>query len=56
MFMMVGHVGKRTVKKSCKYGEYGLFGQSCSFSVLLILKVIVIWQEGGGGGGGGLNH
>ena len=25
MFMMVDYVGKKTVKKSCKYGEYGSF-------------------------------
>ena len=25
LFMMVDHVRKMTVKKSCKYGEYGLF-------------------------------
>ena len=47
MYMMVDYVTREmTMKKSCKYGEYGLFEQLLFMSVLLLVlheTFSVIW-------------
>ena len=56
MFMMVGSVGEMTVKKPCKYSEYGsferllllvlcLFG-GLLFNLLLFLFFLFFWGGG----------
>ena len=40
MFVMFDYVKKLTVKKSCKYGEYGLLEHIC-FALLLLLVFCV---------------
>ena len=39
LFMMVDYVRKMTVKKSCKYGEYGLFERLLFSFCMLLMKL-----------------
>ena len=44
MFMIVDYVREMTVKKSCKYGEYGLFGYLllCFGGIFFFLVFVVV--------------
>ena len=46
MFMMVDHVWEMTVKKSCKYGEYGSFKHLLFLLSLLPVSVCMIDTQG----------
>ena len=42
MFMMVDYVRKMTAKKSCKYGEYGLFERVLFLFILFLICMFKI--------------